>query len=276
VSGLTKTGGYKVSDRTVVFLTSNAEMKASTQESLTADLCTLGVEPGDVIMVHSSLRAIGPIEGRAGGLVSALLASVGKEGSLMSYVDFQPTQDRPYFDPTQSTARPDYGVFAEILRTWPGAVRSLNPGASMAAIGAKAEWLCANHPLDYGYGPGSPLDKLTQVGGKILLLGSDWDQVTILHFAEHVAPLPGKRVVRRTYEILDQGGSRKSQQIEEFDTSNPVLNTMPKDVFRQIISEFIKQGRSKSGTVGRAVSQLIPAKQLVDFAVGWMVTRYGT
>ena len=93
------------------------------------------------------------------------------------------------------------GVLAETLRTWPGALRSRNPGASMVAIGARARWLTADHPYDYGYGPGSPLAKLVEADGSVALLGSDLDQVTLLHLSEHLAELPNKRVVRRDFRI---------------------------------------------------------------------------
>ena len=101
----------------------------------------------------------------------------------MAYVDYEKTDDVPYFDPSRSPAASDYGVFAEIVRTWPGAIRSENPGASTVAIGARAAWLCADHPMNYGYGKGSPLDKLVEANGKVLLLGSDLDHVTLLHYA---------------------------------------------------------------------------------------------
>ncbi len=83
------------------------------------------------------------------------------------------------------------GILAEFIRTTPGARRSGNPGASVAAIGAQAEWLTADHPLDYGYGPGSPLAKLVEAGGKVLMAGAPPDTMTLLHHAEHLARIPG-------------------------------------------------------------------------------------
>ena len=59
-----------------------------------------------------------------------------------------------------------------MLRTTPGARRSGNPGASMAALGGRAEWFTADHALDYGYGPQSPLGKLVEADGKTLMLGA--------------------------------------------------------------------------------------------------------
>ena len=224
-------------------------------------------------MVHASLRAVGPIAGRAATLVEALLGVLGAEGTLMAYVDYEKTDDMPYFDPSRSPAASDYGVFAEIVRTWPGAIRSRNPGASTVAIGARAAWLCADHPMNYGYGEGSPLAKLVEAKGKVLLLGSDLDHVTLLHYAEHRADLPNKRVIRVTEPVIVEGQVREVT-IEEFDTSDPILSEMPPHYFEQIMSEFIATGRARSGRVGQALSHLFSAPELVAFAIEKMEREF--
>ncbi len=226
-------------------------------------------------MVHASLRSIGSIEGRGEGLISALLGALGAHGTLMAYADFEWTPELPYFDQTRSPAQSKYGVFAELVRTHPHAVRSANPGASMVAIGERANWLCENHPIAYGYGPDGPLGRLVSVGGKVLLLGSDLDQVTLLHLAEHLADLPDKRIVYRTVDVMRDGGTVEAITIEEFDTSDPVVPTMPEKLFAAIVGNFLKMGSASSGRVGRATSHLLPAEDLVTYAVSIMERDYG-
>jgi aminoglycoside 3-N-acetyltransferase len=114
--------------------------KPVTSHQLQRDLLSLGIMPGDTVMVHASLRSVGSIEGRGEGLVSALLGVLGSGGSLLAYADFEQTSEVPHFDLMRSPARPDYGVFADLVRTHPQAVRSANPGASMVAIGQGANW----------------------------------------------------------------------------------------------------------------------------------------
>jgi aminoglycoside 3-N-acetyltransferase len=225
-------------------------------------------------MVHASLRAVGPVENGAAGLVQSLIDAISPEGSLLAYVDYEPTPETPYFDPARSPACKDYGVLAEIIRTWPGASRSHNPGASMAAIGRKADWFCSNHPINYGYGENTPLARLVEAKGKVLLLGSDLDQVTILHYAENRARIPSKRVIHHQYQVMING-SLRSVQAEEFDTSLPVLAEMPERYFEQIIREFIGRGGASSGPVGQAQAYLLPARELIEFAVGKMEREYG-
>lgn len=256
-------------------------MSPDASTSIDADLAwlrqqlrDLGLGDGDTVMAHASLRAIGPVSGGAATLVQALLDVLGAAGTLAGYVDYEKTTEIPYFDPARSPASSGYGVLAELIRTWPGAVRSNNPGASMAAMGARAAWLCADHPMDYGYGAGSPLAKLVQVQGKVVLLGSDLDQVTLLHYAEDRAILARKRVIHVTEPILIDAKVH-DVAIEEFDTSHPIVDEMPPTYFDQIVSQFLATGRARSGRVGRALCYLLPAPDLVEFAIEKMEREFG-
>jgi aminoglycoside 3-N-acetyltransferase len=249
-------------------------MKTSVAQ-LKHDFRSIGVCAGDTLMVHASLRSVGPVEGRAEGLVSTLLSVLGNQGTLLAYVDFEPTSDIPYFDPQKSPARPDYGALADVIRTWPGAVRSLNPGASMVAIGDRSKWICSDHPMNYGYGQDSPLSKLVEIDGKILLLGSDFDNVTILHHAENCANLPNKRVIRRTDKVLSRN-IVLDVAIEEFDTSGSVVSAMPANYFAKITQQYVNAGYAQTGIVGHAHSVLLPAREFVSFGIEMMEREFGT
>lgn len=73
---------------------------------LKQDLKSIGVCAEDTLMVHASLRAVGPIEGRAEGLVRTLRSVLGKQGTLVAYVDFEPTQDIPSKSKARSSNLP--------------------------------------------------------------------------------------------------------------------------------------------------------------------------
>lgn len=243
-------------------------------------------------MVHSSVRSVGPMLGGPNELIEALLEAVGPRGTVMMYVDWEDgaqsftRTDRgkhlspalmdawPAFDPRKARAARSYGVLPEFLRTWPGAWRSGNPGASVAAVGAQAEWICADHPLSYGYGPESPLWKLVQSQGRVLLIGSPLEKVTLLHLAEHMARLPDKRVIRYR-EKLFRHGTAEWVEIEEFDTSDPVVDVAPEDHFDQLMRAYLDQGECSTGVVGDADSYLFEAERLNRFAVGWLEQNFG-
>jgi aminoglycoside 3-N-acetyltransferase len=135
----------------------------------------------------------------------------------------------------------------------------------MAANGKHAHWLLEKHPFHYGYGPGSPLEKLYQNEGKILLLGSDLDQITILHYAEHMAPLKEKRIVRFQVPLL-QNNQRVWLNIEEFDTSIGIRQ-WPDRFFETIVKRYIQEYKISSAQIGNAHSILLDVKSLVDFAI---------
>lgn len=160
----------------------------ATHASLCRDLALLGAQAGDLLMVHASLRALGPITGGAAVVVQAILDVIGPSGTLAAYVDFEPFYeddddylDIPVFDPLTARAALDHGVLHETIRTWPGAIRSLHPDAGVAAIGRLSNELTAHHPLQYGYGPGTPFERILEHNGRILMLGAPLDTMTLFH-----------------------------------------------------------------------------------------------
>jgi aminoglycoside 3-N-acetyltransferase len=237
-------------------------------------LRTAGVRPGDVLMIHASMRKVGPVERGADGLIEALKTAVGPTGTLMAYADFEPTDKVPYFDLRRSPCAADHGVFAEGLRVRPGTMRSANPGASVVANGAAAMEIIAPHPLRYGYGRGTPFERFLALGGKVLLLGSHFDHVTILHHAEALADLPGKRVIRYTVPVR-RGDETTAVEIEEFDTSNPVVDGMPETIFDDIVRAYVAERAVRCGRVGGAPTHLLDAADLVGYAIAWMEREYG-
>lgn len=254
----------------------------ATRRTLATDLQCLGIVPGDAVMVHAGLRALGRIVGGPDSLIAALLDTVGPDGTILGYTDWQGLDedldgideaDIPPFDPATSRATRDNGAFPELLRTRPGARRSANPGASVAALGARADWFTAAHPLDYGYGEDSPWARLAQVHGKVLMLGAPLDTMTLLHHAEHLAAIPGKRVIRYRAPILVDGRS-VWREFEEFDTSDPVVDGLPDDYFATIVEAFLAGGSGRRGRVGEARSVLVPAREMLAFAVDWLERRF--
>ena len=256
-----------------------------TAAELTHDLARLGIAWGDAVMIHAACRSIGPVLGGPDAVIGALSDAVGPAGTLMAYLDWEAAWEdlvgkdgrtlpewRPHvlpFDPARTRAARQNGAFPELLRTTPGTRRSGNPGASVTALGAKAEWLTADHPLDYGYGPGTPLARLVEAKGKVLMLGAPLDTMTLLHHAEHLARLPGKRVIRVEVPFATPQGT-VWRMIEEFDTSHPCVAGLPENFIERIVTDYLATGAGRQGKVGAADSVLVEAADIVPFAVAWM------
>jgi aminoglycoside 3-N-acetyltransferase len=262
-----------------------------TRASLREDLERLGVRLGDMVMVHAAMSRVGRLMSGPDALIAALRDAVGPDGTVLAYTDWDGAYDDlldadgrvppewrdhiPPFDPAASRAVRDNGILAEFIRTTPGARRSGNPGASVAAIGARADWLTADHPLDYGYGPGSPLAKLVEAGGKVLMAGAPPDTMTLLHHAEHLARIPDKRV--RRYEVpLATAGSVTWRMVEEFDTSVAAVPALADDYFIAVVEAFLATGQGAQGAIGEAPALLVDAAAICGFAVAWLEQRFST
>ncbi|WP_205740651.1 aminoglycoside 3-N-acetyltransferase [Haloactinopolyspora alba] len=260
-----------------------------TRSSLADDLRGLGLADGDAVMIHAAFRQVGTVLGGPDTLVDAVLDVVGAEGTLLSYQDWELSTDVwdddgrvidalrehvPPFDP--ATARParDHGVVAATVGTRPGVRRSGNPGASVAAVGARADEFTAAHPLDFGYGEDSPFARLVASGGRVLMVGAPLDTMTILHHAEHLADLPGKRRIHVEYPLATPAGT-EWRIVEEYDTSAPVVDGPPDDYFGFIVTNFLATGDGRRGTVGAADSVLVDAAGITSFAVSWLEEKYG-
>ncbi len=261
-----------------------------TRSQIARELAGLGVAPGQVVMLHASVKAVGWVVGGPDVVIRALLDVLTPRGTLLMYVGWEDApyhlaewpEDRqrayleecPPFDPATSPAVRKWSILTEYLRAWPGARRSQHPEGSFAAVGAQAEWLTKDHPLQYGYGTGSPLARLCEAGGRVLLLGAPFDTITLLHYAEHLASVPNKRTVRYKMPVLREG-KRAWLDLEEFDTSKGIADWEGGDYFPVIAPEFLASGKGRAGKVGGARCYLFDAAELVEFGVSWMERTFG-
>jgi aminoglycoside 3-N-acetyltransferase len=227
-------------------------------------------------MVHAGLRSVGRIVGGVNAIVQAMFDAIGSDGTLAAYVDFEPWFDEddnradiPVFDKRIANAARDHGVLHETLRTWPGALRSDHPDAGVVAIGRLAECITADHPFQYGYGEGTPFERIVEAHGRVLMIGAPLDTITLLHYAEHKANLPAKRT--QSYERLMPGPEGPNWlRFEEFDTTQPVSEILPENCFERIARDYLANGFVLQGKVGLADSFLFDGPDLVRFAIQWL------
>ena len=259
--------------------------KAISVADLVGDLHRLGVHAGGALMIHASLRRIGPVEGGTTGVLDALDVAVGAEGTLMmilgavvdhEWVNQHPEDERaallaneaPY-DPLVSPVLPEVGHLAEAFRTRTGTIVTDNPSGRFAARGRRAEELLGNAPWNDYYGPDSPLDRFCRIGGRVLRLGANPDTTTVLHFAEYLADVPGKRRVLRHYRVRGPGGP-ETRSVESLDDEFGIVDWQGEDYFAIILREYLATGRGERGRVGQAEAELIEARDIVAFGARWM------
>jgi len=262
--------------------------------SLQHDLTALGVRPGDVVMVHASLRRLGLARSQfgAGGatlLLNALESAVGEEGTLLmilgsnyayNWVNAKPIEERarllagtPPFDARTASVLPEVGWFAEAFRLTSGTLLSDNPSGRFAARGRRAADLLRNQPWNDYYGPGSPLQALCDCDGKVLRLGADSNTVTVLHYAEYLARVPNKRRTRWDYLLAGTAGPQH-MWIDCLDDAEGIVEWSGEDYFAMITNAYLATGAARRGVVGLATSELIEAAPFAAFGAAWMEEHF--
>lgn len=251
-------------------------------DRLASELTDLGLPTGATVLIHSSMRQVGRLPHGTATLLQAVRKAISPAGTVVV-----PTQtahnsitSRIYrnatrgmdaaalsryedaivgFDPATS---PSYGMgaFAEYVRQQPGAIRSGHPQASLAAIGPAAAGLMKVHELDSHLGERSPLAALYATGALTLLLGVGYDACTALHLAEYRLPPPLPMKEYRCYVMAE--GQRRRREFAAPDLDDSLFDKMGIELDDQ---PFVRRGQ-----VGRATARIMPVRDTVDFAVGWL------
>jgi aminoglycoside 3-N-acetyltransferase len=253
----------------------------ATIESLRADLTELGLRPGMVVLVHSSLSALGWVSGGPVAVILALELALGHEGTLVMPTFTSDLSDpanwrnppvpeawwqtirdtMPAYDPDATPTR-GMGAVPEAFRRMRGVLRSDHPQTSFAARGPHAAAVTRCHVLDDGLGEGSPLARIYDLNGWVLLLGVGHGNNSSLHLAEYRARFPGKRDVLEGAPVTIDG-RREWVTIHDIDYDD--------DDFPQIGAAFEREtSEVRIGRVGRRTARLMPQQALVDFGVRWM------
>jgi len=257
------------------------------RQRLAADLRSLGVAAGDVVMVHASVKAIGEIAGGPDEMHLALKDALTSDGTLLMYAscpqyvdevgrgNLSPRQEQevldklPAFDAATARAARDNGTLVEFFRTYPGACVN-DHVARFVAWGRQAAYLFSSQPWNYAFGRDSALDRFVALDGKVLLLGCDHDTVTFLHYVEHVADIPDKRIARFKVPVKEDG-VRVWRDMEEYDTSAAGAHpNWPDRLFARIVDNYLAASGNRGGRVGDAPSFLFAARELLRFAMPLM------
>ena len=228
-------------------------VRAATVDELVADLTALGVRRGGVLLVHTSFRAVGPVVGGPLGLIAGLRAAVGPAGTVVMPTM---TDGEGVFDP-RTTPTVDMGITAELFWRQPGVRRSDHPGGSFAAVGPHADAICAPQPLSPPHGPDSPVGRVHDLGGQVLLLGVGHSEDTTLHLAEALAAVP--YAVEHPCVVVDEHGVARTVAIAE--TDHCCRRFALADTWLRA------RGAQREGRVGRAQARLVEARVLVEVAV---------
>ncbi len=215
---------------------------------LTAQLADLGVERGAVLLVHTAFSRTGPVEHGPRGLIRAIRAALGPDGTLVM-PSMSDDDDSP-FD-ARTTPCAGMGVVADTFWRLPGVRRSDSPHA-FAALGPEADRITAAHPWNFPHGLDSPVGRVYELGGQVLLLGVAHDANTTIHLAEALA---GVRYRRRKWLTMVEDGEPVRRWYDEIDHCC--------EKFALVDGWLDAKGRQRIGRVGYGEARLASAREIV-------------
>jgi aminoglycoside 3-N-acetyltransferase len=256
----------------------------STVESLTRDLAALGVRPGSTLLVHSAMSALAWVVGDAPAVIAALAAALGAEGTLVMPTHSGHLSDpaewvappvptawhdhirthMPAFDPA-TTVTAHMGAIPESFRSHPGVRRSAHPRQSCAARGPQAAFVTDGHALDCAMGERSPLARIYDLDGWVLLLGVGHDRNTSLHLAEYRAAYAARRDKPFGSPVL-VNGARHWLVVRDLDFDDCDFAAIGAAFERATADVAV-------GRVGTATARLMRQRPLVNFGASWMTAN---
>ena len=256
------------------------ERKIVLKQDILDALHNVGVSKGQTIMVHTSLSSLGFVCGGEQTVIEALMEAVGNEGTIMmpaqSWKNLDPTTGVHWEEPEEwwelirdnwpaynkdITPTNTMGAVAEMFRKWPGTLRSDHPARSVAAWGKNAEYLTAAHDLSNIFGEESPIGKLYELDGLVLLIGVGYDKNTSLHLADVRADYPGKHNSIEHSAVMEND-HRVWKQYETLFADG--------EDFDEIGAAFENTYSIHKEALGNGVIRLMIQRDLVDFAVRWI------
>lgn len=184
------------------------------KEQLKKNLEQMGLQPTDAVMIHSSMKAIGEVDGGGETVIDALLEYFS-EGLVMmpAHTWAQMSEEYCVFHPDTEPAC--VGILPNLFLKKEGAVRSLHPTHSIVAYGACAEeYIKGEEDRTTPCTPGGCWDRLRQIRAKILLIGVTHIRNTFIHSIEEVYQVPERFTPKPTeFQICMPDGTRKPVQM---------------------------------------------------------------
>jgi aminoglycoside N3'-acetyltransferase len=222
----------------------------ATEERLAADLAVLGIRPGMDVLVHSSLKSIGPVRGGAATVVRALLSALGPDGTLLapSFNHFDARVFNPLTTPTTN------GAIPEAVWRRADAQRSLHPSHSVAAIGPRAEQYLRDHLTNGVWAADSPIGRLMEAGGYVLSIGVGHDRSTAYHLAEISLKAPCLDSFGSVDHVIDDDGQVRPVRGLAWRAAECPVDPR--------VLDAVLESREARGFIGRAASTLARAADI--------------
>lgn len=224
-------------------------MKSYTIEDLKSCLTKGNIAEGDLVMVHSSLLALGQLKKHKPKAVPSavghcLMDAVGPNGTIVvPTFNFAFCRGEP-FD-RQTTPSEKMGMLSEWFRKQSGANRSKHPSQSVVAIGRLANDICkVDTPSAFDLG--GAFHHMIKQNAKLILLGTNLQAASITHFSEQHCAVPYRYWKSFSGSYCDLG----QEQEKTYKMYVRNLNTSPKLIMQPIEDELIARSQIQQVALG--------------------------
>jgi len=234
------------------------------RREIATGLRALGIKENSTILMHTSVRSFGFIEGGVQTLIEALKLAVGESGNLivptLTGSEKLSPQNPPVFDVLKTPCWT--GLLPETFRKQPGAIRSLHPTHSVSVMGSDARELIKAHELSLTpCGKETPYYRLAEKNGKVVCFGVNFESVTLFHTIEELAEVPyhlQPDLVEAT--VIDYlGNTRKVKLL--------IHKYGDERMFSRMEPIFEEMGVVKKDKVLRSLTRVIEAKPLIELTL---------
>lgn len=232
------------------------------KEDLKEQLRQTGLKVNDTVLIHSSMKAIGQVEGGADTVLDAWMEYFNAGLLLMpTHTWRQMNPEYNVFDP--ATEESCVGLLTNMFLKREGVVRSLHPTHSMAAYGEKAaEYISGEEYCNTPCTPGGCYDRLRAADGKILLVGVGHERNTFIHSVEEVLNVPNRLTDKPVlfYVVMPDGRRKKVYMRRHYNPMQPHIS----EDFVKLEQAFLDRGAAKCVVFGDAVCILCDAKKVFE------------
>lgn len=252
-------------------------LNAITRNDLRNAFRSLGVQDGMSVMLHSSLSGIGYLVNGPFDVIDAVFDCIGPEGTLIVPAHTgQLTDPSDWSNPeilndnipkVRENMRPfdrrltlprNRGIVSQVFLMYPNVERSDHPLNSVAARGAHAKTIVSTHPLHESEGETSPIGKLYDIGGMILLLGVGLESCTGLHLAEFISDTPYLRE-NKVKVLVDDLDGRRFEKLKRYPATSQYFN--------KLRSDLVNSGNLTEIRIGNSKGALFNFRTAIDIAV---------
>ena len=238
-----------------------------TREDLLADIKDIGIDPEGTLLIHSSMKAIGEVEGRADTVLDVFIEYM-KDGLLIFPThswDVDNLRNNIYNPLTEPSC---VGILTNLFRKREGVLRSLHPTHSVAVLGKDAEEYIKGEENSETPCPRTGCwGRLYDQRAQILFLGCSLKRNTYIHGVEEWNNI-ADRLKEKPVEIRvinPYGDNYETNLYRHYSTHGDVSQNYDK-----LLLPFLHKGIAREGKIGDAVSYLCSARKMAELTTEFL------